>query len=542
MKRTILITAAVAALTLGGACSSDHLDSKGNSGGGNGSAAIAITISTSGSTRAEGDAAGTITGTADENIFGANAYYYVFSDNFLEKSGYIGVSDSKQTDVITGIQATGEKVVYIVNSDHDITLEELNDEVTIEDFGKFLIDAIDNNDVNLLTRNPYLMVGKSKAQTLQPNANFSDVNAMETYAGSNVFDIDVYRASGKAQLLFALEGTPDVALKTIDGDPTGKVYNTYDNVYHGVNAWFTDANFCMVQKARQMCFGAAQPLGEFRGHGTANPQGDSHTDGTYSGYTTLPADFSGLLKGSVRSEGDFSKQEPGNTEYMPENFPAKIKPGTTVKYDGDGAYDGDNDPVTGNVTFVMAEMVVTPKNFTSCTKKADNSYEVVRTVNDIVGKDFYVIAKVDKKNAVFTYLADNANYEIYYFDETVAAGGKIEENANIANIAAYHGITLKSAAEAGVDDWQVLKFTGGKAYYRINITNQEYTGNDLSKKYSVHRNSYYQITVNSIHSLGSPTGQGVIPEDPNTPLEPETSIKCSINVMPWKIRNINANL
>lgn len=155
-------------------------------------------------------------------------------------------------------------------------------------------------------------------------------------------------------------------------------------------------------------------------------------------------------------------------------------------------------PTTGKVPFIMVRMKVTPDAiFGGKTLTEDGT--------------FTVLARHDAATASWVYATD-ASYNILYF-------------ANEADATAY-------AAEYSVTNYEAYTYTSGYAYYRINLkTDSE--AESLSDKYCVLRNHFYMVNITEVKGLGAPTGPGVIPTDPEEPLEAEAWLTATIEIDDW---------
>lgn len=93
---------------------------------------------------------------------------------------------------------------------------------------------------------------------------------------------------------------------------------------------------------------------------------------------------------------------------------------------------------------------------------------------------------------------------------------------------------------SGDDTWASAEYTNGYCYYRLNIRDIRET--DVPKRYSVLRNNYYKVNITQIDDMGSNTPGGLVPEDPETPLETSTHISASITIEAWTTVDMNEPL
>lgn len=87
-------------------------------------------------------------------------------------------------------------------------------------------------------------------------------------------------------------------------------------------------------------------------------------------------------------------------------------------------------------------------------------------------------------------------------------------------------------------DYKAYKYDKGQSYYRVNLMNDP-ESEDLSLKYRVVRNNYYRVNITAIKALGAPTGTGVVPTDPETPIEQDSWMAAEITVKPWTAHEQN---
>lgn len=192
-------------------------------------------------------------------------------------------------------------------------------------------------------------------------------------------------------------------------------------------------------------------------------------------YKSVVADYDGLF---------------ANSDYLAENVNEK--------------------PVTGNTSCIILVAKFIVKNWAGADGvRTDASSSLTEPTT------FYVVKQKDVK--VFAASEDKI---LYFQNETDADN--------------YRKNVLKDE-ESGApakSKYEVVKYTDGISYYRLNLHTKE---SDLMKKYAVLRNTYYKTNVTSIDYLGDNTIKGVIPEDPDTPLEVETNISCKIEIAPWTV-------
>lgn len=163
----------------------------------------------------------------------------------------------------------------------------------------------------------------------------------------------------------------------------------------------------------------------------------------------------------------------------------------------------NEEPVTGNTSFALVCLTIAPKS----TADADGNFSDSPIA---AGTTFYVIAKNDATVGGITFAAKDD--KILYFANKSTAQSYLSANADL-------------------NGYEVLEYTDGKSYYRLNI--RHITQSELTKKYCVLRNNYYKANITEINNLGFNTPQGTVPTEPTTPLDTQTFITADITVVDW---------
>lgn len=257
------------------------------------------------------------------------------------------------------------------------------------------------------------------------------------------------------------------------------------NVRPTINATFADAKFVMMQCAETMWLTP----------GNYTQASKVNNKGTYSGYTEVPNTVDDKL--FCDAVTDFSENL-DNSRYTGEAY--------------------NENPVTGNTTFALVRLKATPNPSKIC-----NGYDTTNKTYSYGGSlssngTFYVLAKKDVKTASYIFASDN-DYNILYFASTGNAS------------------TVKSKLGLG-SEWTVETYTNGNVYYRVNLmTNPDATV--LKEKYCALRNHFYKITVTDIKALGAPNAPGVVPTDPDQPLESDAWLDATIDAEPWVAVDMN---
>lgn len=253
-----------------------------------------------------------------------------------------------------------------------------------------------------------------------------------------------------------------------------------------VNASVAEAKFSLAQQNSQMYL-AKLTAGEFSPKGKTAEQKDDDQDGTYDHLTKLPqADAIKWTAGLTAYDNAFA-----NSQYLAENV--------------------NQTPTTGNTSYVLVSLQVTPQ------AKADGTGNVIATPLT-PGTTFYVLAKKEVSSGKITFATKDD--KILYFEQNTDA-------------TTYQGTQANH-------DYEVLEYTNGISYYRLNIRDIRET--DLTKKYAVNRNHYYKVNITEISNLGFNTAAGTIPTDPTTPLETQTYISADITIEAWTVVDMNEPL
>ena len=255
-----------------------------------------------------------------------------------------------------------------------------------------------------------------------------------------------------------------------------------------VNASVAEAKFSLAQQNSQMYL-AKLTAGEFSPKGKTAEQKDDDQDGTYDHLTKLPqADAIKWTAGLTAYDNAFA-----NSQYLAENV--------------------NQTPTTGNTSYVLVSLQVTPQ------AKADGTGNVIATPLT-PGTTFYVLAKKEVSSGKITFASKDD--KILYFEQETDA------------------TTYKNAQQVDLATYEVLAYTNGISYYRLNI--RDIRENDLTKKYAVNRNHYYKVNITEISNLGFNTAAGTIPTDPTTPLETQTYISADITIEAWTVVDMNEPL
>ena len=245
-----------------------------------------------------------------------------------------------------------------------------------------------------------------------------------------------------------------------------------------IGAAFGDARFTLVQGNKSMYI--------YRADGAVTPTGkkidqkDENSDGTYDHLTALKSTYGD--DDFVVAQTDWDHSFAGSC-YTAENV--------------------NEAPKTGNSTFVMIRLKSTPTNVENGSSLTDGTFYMAVEYTD------------NSKKTV-------KSYEYKYF------ASKTDAETWITN------------THAGSDTWAAAEYTKGYCYYRLNVRDIRET--DVPKRYSVLRNNYYKVNITQIDDMGSNTPGGLVPTDPDTPLETSTYITASITVEAWTTVDMNEPL
>ena len=255
-----------------------------------------------------------------------------------------------------------------------------------------------------------------------------------------------------------------------------------------VNATVADAKFTLAQQNSQMYL-AKLIAGEFSPKGKTAEQTDANADGTYDHLAKLPTtdDEFKWINAETTYQNTYA-----DSKYLAENV--------------------NEAPTTGNTSYVLVSLQVTPQATADATGNVTATPLTPNTT-------FYVLAKKDATSGKITFATKDD--KILYF----------EQNADA---------TTYKGTQVNLNDYEVLEYTNGISYYRLNIRDIRKTA--LTEKYAVNRNHYYKVNITEISNLGFNTATGTIPTDPTTPLETQTFISADITIKAWTVVDMNEPL
>lgn len=255
-----------------------------------------------------------------------------------------------------------------------------------------------------------------------------------------------------------------------------------------VNAKVANAKFTLAQQNTQMYL-AKLIAGEFSPKGKTAEQTDADQDGTYDHLMKLPSTDDEL---KWINAGQTYQNTYATSKYLAENV--------------------NETPTTGNTSYVLVCLQVTPQATADATGNVTATPLTPNTT-------FYVLAKKDATSGKITFATKDD--KILYFEQKADA-------------------TTYKGTQVNLNDYEVLEYTNGISYYRLNIRDIRKTA--LTEKYAVNRNHYYKVNITEISNLGFNTATGTIPTDPTTPLETQTYISADITIETWTVVDMNEPL
>lgn len=252
-----------------------------------------------------------------------------------------------------------------------------------------------------------------------------------------------------------------------------------------INAQFSACEFTPAQSIRQMYLTLGEGMYSFIGEKTTDSKNKAKS--YYPGLVDVPATFEDGVFCTSPTEFSVDYAE---SRYMGENI--------------------NENPTTGKVTFALVRL------------KAKPNGKLYGNKNLPTDGTFYVLARNIASSSTWIFASDN-NYNIVYF-ATEADAKKYGTDNNLSS------------------DFKPYKYDKGMTYYRVDLKNTADEEATLSQKYRVVRNNYYRVNITEIKNLGAPTAPGVVPDDPETPIEQDSFLACELTVKPWTFHEQNSTL
>lgn len=129
---------------------------------------------------------------------------------------------------------------------------------------------------------------------------------------------------------------------------------------------------------------------------------------------------------------------------------------------------------------------------------------------------------------------------VYYTCEAGTSQG-IYKIAQIKKYVKREGETVFTLED--VKDIRFLQYVDGAVHYRVNIEDNEDGKTDSNNLYySVMRNRFYKVNINSVSAIGTPSEDGSSSVDPTDPVNSKTYMQAHITVEPWRVVDQNADL
>lgn len=322
----------------------------------------------------------------------------------------------------------------------------------------------DSQVSNLKNGTGFMMIGKS-----DPKSVYYTVEGTEVPA-SNIFTIELVRLVAKTQVKVGNAIDTSTFGFTMSVLPTFRVAQTCDKM--------------------QIKHDGSDVITNYQDAG----------NGSFIGYTAISNEDFEYVKPNDFS-ADFCK-------YLTENIVSN--------------------PTSGNTTFVVLKAVFIPTAFYTCQSNA--TPQISSTQPSTYANTFYAVGIADPTNGYEDFTIDPSNKHVYVFQsDTDALNYATALNGGVvsAMTVSEDDAPMKAPRTRASNNFQVMKFEGGNAYYRINITD-----GDVMK---VERNKYYKITVNSIKSLGAHSEDMLRPTNPNSDFYTPTSamIGAAFKVAEW---------
>ncbi len=327
---------------------------------------------------------------------------------------------------------------------------------------------------NIKTENGFVMVGKSKEQYVRANQSLEDLPS------SNIFDIKLVRLVAKAQ----------VKASNVDGSAFG--------------IKFEGCSFKPFQLNERM-------IVLHNGSDVLDTYEDKNNNGTYDYYTLGVGDYLAAVTDDFKAEG---------CAYLSENIV--------------------NKPLSGNTTFLSVRFATTPNKYYTF-DSTDSSLKITEET-PAPSTTYYAVGIHDRKNGIVDYVLDHANKHVVTFKDKSDAENymnSLNSQASPANkMAQNKGPHYASDVTEGSDNslkYEVMTFEGGNAYYRINISHEETSGDKTVNKVKVKRNNFYKVNINSVSGLGFSKDSSLCPTNPETELDSEGNsfISVMITVADW---------
>lgn len=413
---------------------------------------------------------------------------YVFDGNDVLESIHPNVAASANTPVDIKIYSPGRKKIYAVSARQ---LFNAQIGLSLSEFENKVFDSTMSDLISDV--NGFVMIGVSNVINVETSSGSDNIPQ------SNILRIDMYRLVAKTQLAYA----------SLDDSSFGFSVKT-------------PIKFTVFQTNNKMRVVSLDE--DIHSYYTD----DDEYVGTYDQYSVGGGEY-------IEAQG--SAFTDTNCKYMSEN---KV-----------------SDPISGNTTFMGVKIPLVPDNYYSYNS---STQQLTSTPNSAeTATTFYAVGIVDTANGLVDYVVDASSPShktvIVFNDEddaknyTAALNGGETPGMTVSQTETpLQAPRRKAEGAAGTLPFKTLTFTGGLAYYRINIgetVSSQENGEETSVfKPMVQRNKFYKVNLTKINNLGLPEESLLIPENAEAVLDNQMSswINCTFNVVGWEPVEQNVDL
>ncbi len=211
----------------------------------------------------------------------------------------------------------------------------------------------------------------------------------------------------------------------------------------------------------------------------------------------------------------------------------------------DCAYMSENivaTPVSGNTTFLGIRFATTPEKYYTYDSNDKSLKDSEET--PAASSDYYVVGIQDKSAGVVDYVLVPGSKKIATFktqEEAAAYAASLNGgDASAVTVSQTDAPMMAPSLTRATSSFEVITFTGGNVYYRVNVAHSE--GSETHLK--VLRNRFYKVNINSVSTLGYSDDELLRPSTPNSGFETSSKywISVAIDVAPWQEVMQDANL
>lgn len=208
-----------------------------------------------------------------------------------------------------------------------------------------------------------------------------------------------------------------------------------------------------------------------------------------------------------------------------------------------------NKPLSGNTTFLSIRYATVPVKY--YTFGASDTAPEASDESPVSATTYYAVGIQDKTNGMVDYALDSATKHILTFKNQEDAqrymnslNGGDSSAMTVSQTESPLRAPAVNAEASEAPKFEVITFTDGYVYYRVNITHQDQSGDSSKDKIKVVRNNFYKVTINSVKSLGYSTDELLRPKNPEAVLDAEghSWISASISVKDWDEVDQNIDL